>query len=407
MYSKLEYIRRGARFVNNVTRPSHKKLSTLMIYGTDLCDSACKHCLIWAKRPVKHLPLKSIIKIMDSKCVSKNTTVGLEGGEFLLHPEAEEILKWFTKNHPNFDLLSNCLVPDKLIEAVKKYPPKRLFISLDGDQSTYEHMRGKDGYDSVIKVIEHCKDLVPISAMFTLSPYNSFEDLDHVIKVCQKHDIDVRVGIYNDIEFFDTVEKAHSTEISSKKNNEKLNFKKVRTEFADVSKKKKTELRTSQYEKLKIPKHNFDEKSTPSQQFHHLIPQSIRETSENFDFVLLYDEWRRHNTKMKCYSILDSAVVHPNGDVPICQNLELKLGNVHESSLDEIFNSHASQKTQKEYSHNCNQCWINFHRKYDIIMLRSLEKFFPKRVIEVIYGKYQWSFDDKLTYKQFMAKYDD
>ena len=117
------------------------------------------------------------------------------------------------------------------------------------------------------------------------------------------------------------------------------------------------------------------------------------------------DEWRKKNAKLKCYSILDSAVIHPNGDVPICQNLELKLGNIYENSLDEIFNSEASQATQKEYVHNCNQCWINFHRKYDIVMLRTLERFFPKSVIEFIYGKYQWSFDEKLTYKQYMKKF--
>lgn len=404
MYSTLDYIKRGARFVNNVARPGNKKLSTLMIYGTDLCDSGCKHCLIWAKRPVKHLPFDKIVEIMGSKCVTKDTTVGLEGGEFLLHPEADKILDWFSKNHPNFDLLANCLKPENVVKAVKKYKPKRLFVSLDGGKDTYKYMRGKDGYEKVLYVIEQCKDVVPISAMFTLSPYNSFEDLDHVISVCKKNNIDVRVGVYNDIEFFDTVEKAHSTEIASVKNEEVLNFKKVREELADVSVAKKEALRESQYQKLNIPDHRFDESNALSN-FKKLIPQSIRETSENFDFLLLYDEWRKHKTKLKCYSILDSVVVHPNGDVPICQMLELKLGNVHEQSLDEIFNSAATQKTQKDYVHNCNKCWINFHRKYDIIMLRTLEKFFPKSIIETIYGKYQWCFDEKLTYSQYMKQY--
>lgn len=405
MYSKKDYIKRGIRFANNIVRPGHKKLSTLMIYGTDLCDSGCKHCLIWAKRPIKHLSLDKIKEIMSSQCVSKDTMVGLEGGEFLLHPEADEILAWFSENHPNFDLLSNCLKPKNTIEAVKKYPPKRLFISLDGTKKTYKYMRGKDGYDSVLKVIEECKDLVPISTMFTLSPYNSFEDLDHVIKVCQDHDIDVRVGVYNDIEFFDTVEKAHETEIATEKNEELLTYGKVKKELASVASVKKEVLNKSQYQTISNAKHDATKLNHVSN-FQKLIPESIRSTEENFDFVLLYDEWRKKNTNLKCYSILDSVVVHPNGDVPICQNLGLKLGNVHENSLDEIFNSVATQKTQKEYVHNCNQCWINFHRKYDIVMLRTLEKLFPKRVIELIYGKYQWAFDEKLSYKEYMQKYE-
>lgn len=50
----------------------------------------------------------------------KSTTIGLEGGEFILHPEANEIMEWFSKHHPNYTLLSNCLVPQKVIDAVRK-----------------------------------------------------------------------------------------------------------------------------------------------------------------------------------------------------------------------------------------------------------------------------------------------
>ena len=88
MYGIKSYVNRGFLFLNNQINPSKKKLATLMIYSTDLCDSGCKHCLIWAKRPVVHLPLERIKRLMESKCVTPNTIVGLEGGEFLLHPES-------------------------------------------------------------------------------------------------------------------------------------------------------------------------------------------------------------------------------------------------------------------------------------------------------------------------------
>ncbi|MBL0272151.1 MAG: hypothetical protein IPQ06_03540 [Chitinophagaceae bacterium] len=84
----------------------------------------------------------------------EKTTVGLEGGEFLLHPDAMDIMAWFNKHHPNFDLLTNALKPELVIEAVDKCPPRRLFISVDGDKDSYLHMRGKDGYEGIINVIE-------------------------------------------------------------------------------------------------------------------------------------------------------------------------------------------------------------------------------------------------------------
>ncbi|HTB51490.1 MAG TPA: radical SAM protein [Ferruginibacter sp.] len=403
MYSKLDYLRRGMRFVNNKLRPGHKTLSTLMFYGTDLCDSGCKHCLIWAKRPVKHLPMEKIIEVMKSKCVTKHTTVGLEGGEFLLHPEAMEILKWFKENHPNFDLLSNCLKPENVIEAVKKYPPKRLYISLDGTKDTYLYMRGKDGYDNVLRVVKECKDLVPISLMFTLSPYNSFDDMEHVIEVAKKNNIDVRIGTYNDIAFFDTVEKAHETEIGAIKNTEVLTYGTVRKAKQEGLWDKNAVLNVLEQEEIATPKHDHT-KVADSKTFKQSIPWNIEDTTENYDFLLLYDEWRKKKTNLKCYSILDSIVIHPDGAVPICQNLDLKLGNVNTNTLDNIFNSLATQKVQKEHVDNCNQCWINFHRKYDIVMMRTLEKGLPKWLIEKIFGDYQWTDNKKVTYKEFMEQ---
>ena len=44
---------------------------------------------------------------MRSKCISQHMVVGLEGGEFLLHPEADVIMEWFKENHPNYTLLSS------------------------------------------------------------------------------------------------------------------------------------------------------------------------------------------------------------------------------------------------------------------------------------------------------------
>src|SRR4051812_16300751 len=119
MYSVKNYIDRGYTFLNNRFFPRNRKLSTLAIFGTDLCDSACKHCLIWTKRPVNYMPFEKIKEMMNSRCVTKSTTVALAGGEFLLHPEAIEIMKWFKKNHPNFDVLTNALKPEELEEAVK------------------------------------------------------------------------------------------------------------------------------------------------------------------------------------------------------------------------------------------------------------------------------------------------
>jgi len=326
---------------------------------------------------------------MGSKCVHSSTQVGLEGGEFLLHPDADRILEWFSVNHPRFDIFSNCLKPERLIQAVEKYPPQRLYISLDGDKETYHHMRGKDGYKSVLSVIDALKEKVPIFVMFTLSPYNDYTDLEHVAGICEKNKVQLRVGIYNNIPFFDTVDKAETSFFGQHKNEEILTFSSV--------KQWKQQADEERIEKAKSS-------PAPLRSHRSEIPEQIKKWSENYDYVSLYENWVSRNLRLKCFSILDSVVILPNGDVPICQNLPTKLGNINEQSLDEVFNSAESSEVQKHHSHNCNQCWVSYHRKYDIALYRTLEKFFGKWTTGKLMGYYKWESDDKATYKEAMQK---
>lgn len=388
MYKNKDYLSRGYNFIQNKFFPRHKRLSTLALFGTDLCDSACKHCLIWTKRPVNYLSFEKIREIMMSRAVKKNTTVALAGGEYMLHPDAIPIMGWFEKNHRNFDVLTNALQPDLLIEGVTKHPPRRLFISLDGDRESYLHMRGKDGYDGIIRVLETLHKTLPISLMFTLSPYNDFKDLEHVATVCKRFGTDLRVGVYNDISFFDTIENAHQYEIGSLKSEEIRSFSEAKKMIQEKQASAGLE-ETLTTDPFLL---NIREK----------IPAILDEFAENRDFLILYDEWRKGHLRLSCNSILDSVVVLPNGDIPVCQNLDVLIGNIHTNSLDEILSLKSTRDTQKHYSKNCNACWINFHRKYDIILHRSLERFFGKAVTGKLLGYYWWESEKKKTYRQVM-----
>ncbi len=138
--------------------------------------------------------------------------------------------------------------------------------------------------------------------------------------------------------------------------------------------------------------------------YQHQIPDIIKRFNENYDYVSLYENWVTGNVRLKCRSILDSAVVLPDGDVPICQNLSTRLGNVFRQSLDEVFNGDSSCKVQQHHSNNCNQCWVSYHRKYDIILYRNFEKYFGKWATTKLLGYYKWDEDDSLSYKQTMTK---
>ena len=98
--------------------------------------------------------------------------------------------------------------------------------------------------------------------------------------------------------------------------------------------------------------------------------------------------------RLGCNSILDSACF-VDGSVPIC-HLSLKLGNIYNADLDSIFikqNTH----TWLYHSKHCNHAGC-YHRKYDVILYRTFEKYFGRRATSKMLGYYKWDSDDKLKY---------
>ncbi|MDR0744094.1 MAG: radical SAM protein [Tannerella sp.] len=356
MYKLSDYISRGSIMLNNMLFPRHKKLASVMLYATDRCNSRCRHCYIWEKKSKDYISAEQIKKLLNSRSICKNTSIGLEGGEFMLHPQAEAIMEYLYRHHPKFDLLSNGVHTEKLISLVRKYTPARVYISLDGKPETHDYMRRVKGlYPKVIRVIEELKDTAPLSVMFTLTPFNTFEDLRHVASVCRMNRVDMRIGIYNNMEYFQTKEQA-SEDVSS------LNYR-----IED-------------------------------------IPSVVKEFDENYDFMMLYHLYRNHEVKLSCNSIKDNIVIYPNGDVPLCQNKQIILGNINNESLDAIMAKESTLTYHRNF-HQCNECWINFHRKYDIVLYRNLEKVLPRRVICKLLGDYSWSNNPAEKYKDLICKY--
>ena len=205
----------------------------------------------------------------------------------------------------------------------------------------------------------------------------------YVIDVAKHYGIDVRIGIYGTMAYMKAPEEAPKAPLSSPE------------EAPHTAPEGASILFFNEDETFVSP--SGDERGGLG-----TVWRALSQTQENYDFVALYDEWRNGHLRLRCQSIMSCLVVHSNGDVPLCQNLDEMLGNIHEQSLDEIFNGASARQTQCRYSRHCNDCWINFHRKYDIILVRNFERLLPKWLIEKFYGPYQWTADPKQTYHKHL-----
>lgn len=123
------------------------------------CNSRCKHCFIWQKRPQNELTLEEIREF------AKNSPFfswyNLTGGEPFLRSDIVDIIQAFWENSNNFYVLNtttNSFNPDLIVDRIQeilefKIPRVIVTLSLDGYKELHENIRGiPGGYEKVINL---------------------------------------------------------------------------------------------------------------------------------------------------------------------------------------------------------------------------------------------------------------
>lgn len=200
-------------------------------------------------------------------------------------------------------------------------------MSLDGDQKTYQKIRGVDNYQNVLKAAKRLKKITNVGLCFTQTPWNTARDYRHVKAICEKNNYQFLPNIYSDMQYM---------------GQDKYQIK---------------------------PIDKFYEKN-----------ESI--------YFRAYNAWVRGELKIPCFYMRTSCVVHPNGDVVLCQWKDNKLGNLYQRSFEEIWNDPRTIKLQKK-NLNCHQCWVSSHKAFDIKLVYLLDKLLPKVLVKKLIGNYQ------------------
>ena len=122
-----------------------------------------------------------------------------------------------------------------------------------------------------MQVIREVKEVVPVFVMFTLSPYNDFDDLRHVARVCKENGVFLRVGIYDNIPFFDTIEDAPGSAFGQYKNDEVLTYSKAK----ELKENKGVVAEGAVPAEVVVPARMVGDYTA-------LIPEEVREYGENY-----------------------------------------------------------------------------------------------------------------------------
>jgi len=291
----------------------NRKITNIVIYTTNRCNSKCKTCNIWDIKPKIDIDPNIIDDLL--KNLNKKITFTITGGEFLLHPKYKEILQKF--DGYKCILLSNGILADRLIDVVREFKVKEIGVSCDGIGKRYEEIRGVDNFHNIQRIAQELKNETKIVLNYTISPFNTKKDLIEVINFCNIEKVDLIIGVYNRPEYFST----------------KVNFAKAYC-LSDV----KINSGVLMYPKFFV---NM--------------------------YIRLYNKWLKGEYKIPCLNIRSQTVIYPNGDVCLCEGKQVVLGNLNKSSFSEIWDSKKTIKTQQD-NRGCNNCFMICQRPADVIL---------------------------------------
>jgi AdoMet-dependent heme synthase len=166
---------------------------------TNECNLRCKHC--YHESYVKEdINISKLTKIADQLCNALNKwgkkgSFSITGGEPLMNTEILfKLLDHLeTKNINSIDLLTNgTLLNDNIIHKLKKYKRLRRFqLSLEGLRETNDRIRGRNSYTTTLHAIDNLKrhGLV-VSIMMTVGRHNK-EEVIPLAEEMAKHNVDV------------------------------------------------------------------------------------------------------------------------------------------------------------------------------------------------------------------------
>lgn len=285
----------------------------------DKCNLQCIHCSEEASPSQNHYidrgTVMSLFSSLDGIGINR---VVFMGGEPLLYPNVDEFIYTLNGMGKEVKFDTNGTIVPKFIDNIPKSVVFR--VSLEGGIETNDRVRGDGNFRKVIRNIGVFRDKGFRSGIrMTMFPFTKESDMDELARIVKAYDLDLlKVGVIQPI------------------------GRSVNPEIHEMPVK------------------------------HYLrLAESIREISEKYGIKIklcgdapwvpggISEKWQnRIKGDIFTCRAAEGYFVNVNGDVTPCRFLtELKVGNVHKTSLAEIHKSKKAKKLESlDGNETCKSC---------------------------------------------------
>jgi len=156
---------------------------------TYACNLRCKHCYATAGKPLPdELTTEEALDAIDKFDRLGVTVISLSGGEPLVRKDIFELTSYAASKGIYVAIATNgTLITEEIAKKMKENGVSYVQISLDGKKETHEMFRGIKGcYDKTVEGIKNCvKQDFFVNVSMTVTRFN-YRDVDAVIELCEK-----------------------------------------------------------------------------------------------------------------------------------------------------------------------------------------------------------------------------
>jgi len=157
-------------------------MDILTLFPTNRCYRNCLHCFQAKADPREALPLDLAESILTQARDLGFSSIGLTGGEVVLYPRLEELLRLIAAHGFTFNLMtSGFLFAERLLPLLQDPDIGKnlsnVCFSLDGARpETHEALRGRGAFQEVLTAVTVCKEnQIPFSLKSMITAFNREE----------------------------------------------------------------------------------------------------------------------------------------------------------------------------------------------------------------------------------------
>lgn len=170
--------------------PIIQKELILQWHITEKCDFRCKFCYIsnLRKEQRRDFPLEKGFEVIDdfskfTKSMGLIGRINFTGGNPLLHPYFFDLAKYARKKHLRFGILGNPTAGEDTLKELKRLKIFRYQISIDGLETTHDFFRGKGRFKQALKFLELEGEVGIVRVVLSTVSKKNYKEIPSLIRL--------------------------------------------------------------------------------------------------------------------------------------------------------------------------------------------------------------------------------